>query len=179
MTGVPDDIQHQNNIDQKTSPIGYTVMGCCWPMYNVTGTYIQTMSQRMLEHTTESIPETIQYLKQILDMKKTKVSIFYIFKEFLQNFWVLNKLTYPSHSPHVETVCIIVSSYSCLPVWLSGDYHCPSPGVLVLDDMPFHKCLYAFLRTVICPPVNLPPFMCWTYLVNIEIHLFLLIIFCI
>ena len=29
---------------QKNSPIGYTVMGCCWPMYNVTGTYIHTMT---------------------------------------------------------------------------------------------------------------------------------------
>ena len=41
---IPDDIQHYNNVHRKTSPIGYTVMGCCWPMYNVTGTYTHTMT---------------------------------------------------------------------------------------------------------------------------------------
>ena len=41
--------------------IGYTVMGCCWPMYNVPGTYIHTMTERILDHTTESTTETRQY----------------------------------------------------------------------------------------------------------------------
>ena len=45
MTGAPDDIQHWNNVHPKTSPISYTVMGCCWPMYTVTGTYIHTMTE--------------------------------------------------------------------------------------------------------------------------------------
>ena len=61
VTEVPDDIQHQNNVHRKTSPIGYTVMGWCWPMYNVTGTYIHIMTKRILEHTTESTPENTQY----------------------------------------------------------------------------------------------------------------------
>ena len=41
---IPYDIQHYNNVHRKNSPIDYTVMGCCWPMYNVTGTYTHTMT---------------------------------------------------------------------------------------------------------------------------------------
>ena len=36
-------------------------MGCCWPMYTVTCTYIHTMTWRILDHTTESTPKTRQY----------------------------------------------------------------------------------------------------------------------
>ena len=69
VTGAPNDTQHQNNAHPKTSPIGYTVMGCCWPMYNVTGTHIHTMAQRTPEHTTESTPEIRQY--QIIEYTST------------------------------------------------------------------------------------------------------------
>ena len=67
---------------------------------------------------------------------------------------------YPTHSAHIFTLCIIESCFFYLPLWLSRDYHCPSTCVLVLDDMPFHKGIYAFLGTIICPSVNLSLYMC-------------------
>ena len=67
-------------------------MGCCWPIDNVTDTYIHTMTKRIQDHTTEITPEIRQY--EIIQYTSIAIPTFGMHVSLLEFIWISKNAAY-------------------------------------------------------------------------------------